>query len=53
MLHMQLFERTREYVNGDMVGNRCSIIFAFSRWVDLAEVITDSGSAFLMRETSR
>jgi len=49
---MQLFERTREDVNGEVVGNRCSIIFAFSKWVDLAGVITDSGSAFLKGETS-
>lgn len=48
MLYMQLFERTRESVNGDMVGNRCSIMFPFSRWVGLAEVITDDGAAFLM-----
>jgi len=48
MLYMQLFERTRESVNGDMVGNRCSIIFPFSRWVDHAEVMTDGGAAFLM-----
>jgi len=53
MLHMQLFEKNRESVNGDMVGNRCSIIFPFSRWVDHAEVITDSGSAFVIEiETS-
>ena len=52
MLHMQSFERTRESVSGDMVGNRCSIIFAFSRWVGHAEVITDCGSAFSMGETS-
>ncbi len=31
-----------------MVGNRSSIISAFSKWVDLAVVITDGGSAFLM-----
>jgi len=52
MLHMQLFERTRGYLNGDMVGDRCSIIFAFSRSVDHAEIITDSMSAFLMVEIS-
>jgi len=48
---MQLFERTREDVNGEMVGNQCSIIFVFIRWVDLAEVVTYSGSAFLKGET--